>query len=328
MTTCEVGDDVLGDDPTVIELEKQTAELLNKEAGLFVPSGTMSNLIAIMVHCRERGSEIILGEDSHINLYEQGGIATVGHVHSRTVPNAADGTMDLAHAERLIRTTNVHFPITKLLCIENTQNYCGGRVLSIEYTNKCAELCKKHNLKFHIDGARLWNAAVALQVPESKLVEGADTVSVCFSKGLGAPVGSVLVGPRAFIEEARRIRKVLGGGMRQAGVLAACGIVALKSMRARLVEDHQRAKKIAVALGVLPALQLDVDSVETNIIFFNIDGTKTTHTAASLVQALGKNHNVLVMALGPMRVRICVHYMVTDEDTDRCIKAVSEELSK
>jgi len=326
MLTCAVGDDVMGDDPTVNELECATAELLNKEAALFVPSGTMSNLIAVMVHCQTRGSEVILGDQSHISLYEQGGISTIGGVHPRTVKNAEDGTLPLEEIERLIRTENVHFPVTRLVCLENTHNACGGRVLSMEYVEKVAALCRKHNLALHMDGARIWNAAQVLKLPVAKLVEAVDTVSVCLSKGLGAPVGSLLVGPKAFIAAARRIRKVLGGGMRQAGVLAACGLVALRDMRERVTEDHIRARRIADALAVHKSVKLNPDTVDSNIVFFELDPAHTTLTASSLVSKLNEGHKVLIMALGPMRCRIVTHYMIDDAKVDTAIRALLETL--
>ena len=326
MFRAEVGDDVFGDDPTVALLESRTAALLGKEAGVFVPSGTMSNLIAVMTHCRERGSEVILGSESHIALYEQGGIATIGGVHSRTIINNPDGTLDLAKVEAQIRYTNIHFPTTKLLCIENTQNACGGRALTAEYTAACGALCAKAKIRLHVDGARIWNAAVALKTSEASLVAAADSVSVCFSKGLGCPIGSVLVGTKAFVAEARHVRKALGGGMRQVGVLAACGLVALDKMRARLADDHVNAKRLAVALAALPAVELDASTVETNLVFFNIREGSCAHNAPTLAKALA-DRGVLISALGLYRAHLVVHYMISSDDVDAAVQALTAELS-
>ncbi|CAI5522084.1 unnamed protein product [Closterium sp. Naga37s-1] len=246
MKNAEVDDDVIGIDPTVDRLQRQVATMMGKEAGLFVPSGTMGNLICVLVHCEVRGSEVIMGADSHISVYEQGGVATLGSVHPRTVVNKADGTMDLKKVELAIRKDDEHYPVTRCICLENTHNRCGGRAITVDYTERLAELASWYGLKFHIDGARIFNAAVALRVPVDRLVRPAHSVSVCLSKGLGAPAGSVIVGSVEFIAKARRLRKALGGSMRQVGVLAAAGLVALQESVPRLIRDHQRAMQLAV----------------------------------------------------------------------------------
>uniref|UniRef100_A0A803PZD1 Aromatic amino acid beta-eliminating lyase/threonine aldolase domain-containing protein n=1 Tax=Cannabis sativa TaxID=3483 RepID=A0A803PZD1_CANSA len=247
MAAAEVDDDVLGNDPTAFRLESEMAKIMEKEAALFVPSGTMGNLISVLVHCDIRGSEVILGHNSHIHIYENGGISTIGGVHPRTVKNNADGTMDIDSIEASIRDPKgeLVYPTTRLICLENTHGNTGGRVLSVEYTDRVGEVAKKYGLKLHIDGARIFNAAVALGVPVSRLVQAADSVSVCLSKGLGAPVGTIIVGSQSFINKARRLRKTLGGGMRQVGVLCAAALVAIQENVAKLESDHKKTKFLA-----------------------------------------------------------------------------------
>jgi len=289
MAGAQLGDDVFGDDPTINELQDMTAKLLGKEAGLFVPSGTMANLIAVLVHCDTRDSEVILGDKCHIHLYEQGGIASLGGVHSRTVTTLPDGTFDLKEVESKIRGDDVHYPVTKLICLENTHNACGGRVLTAEYTDQVGQLAAKYGLKVHIDGARLMNAAVKLGVEPAVLVKSAQSVSLCLSKGLGSPVGSVLVGDQLFVDKARRLRKRLGGGMRQAGVLAACGIISLKEMVGRLSEDHDNAAFLAQEISRIPGIKVDLASVESNLLYFELESALSDKiSGAQLVQALAK----------------------------------------
>ena len=237
MFEAEVGDDVYGEDPTVNRLEAMAADKLGKEAALFVTSGTQSNLTAVLTHTRH-GNEIILGSESHIFWYEVGGAAALGGVVMRTVPNDTEGRLNLSDVEQAIRGKNIHYPETALLCLENTQNRCGGAVLTPDYTQEASDLAHRYGLKVHLDGARIFNAAVALGLPASELTRGVDSVGFCISKGLSAPVGSLLCGTKDFVERARKFRKMLGGGMRQAGILAAAGIVALETMIDRLAEDH------------------------------------------------------------------------------------------
>jgi threonine aldolase len=229
MARAEVGDDVFGDDPTVNRLQEMAAERMGKEAGLFVPSGTMGNLAAVLSHCG-RGDEVILGSKSHTFLYEAGGVSALGGVHSHQASNQPDGTLDLGEVRGAIRSEDDHFPVTRLICLENTHNRCGGVALTVEYTRAAGELAHEHGLALHLDGARIFNAAVALGVEAGDLAAPADSITFCLSKALSAPVGSVLCGSKDFIARARRARKQLGGGMRQAGVLAAAGIVALETM--------------------------------------------------------------------------------------------------
>lgn len=314
MATAEVDDDVLGADPTAARLESEVAKIMGKEAGLFVASGTMGNLISVLVHCDIRGSEVILGDNCHIHIYENGGISTIGGVHPRPVKNNDDGTMDIGLIEAAIRDPRgeIVYPTTRLICLENSHANTGGRCLSAEYTDKVGELAKKHGVKLHIDGARIFNASVALGVPVNRLVQAADSVSVCLSKGLGAPVGSVIVGSKSFISKARRLRKTLGGGMRQLGFICAAAFVALKENVAKLEGDHKKAKVLAEGLNQIKGLRVNVAAVETNIIFFDIvEGSKIT--AEKLYKKL-EEHGVLVMLEGPLRMRIVLHHQISSSD--------------
>jgi len=267
MYDAELGDDVFGDDPTVKQLEALAARMLAKEDAMFVPSGTMSNLVAILTHSRP-GDEIIVGNESHIFWYEVGGAWTLGGVGLRTVPNEAGARLDPDAVAQAIRPENIHFPRTSLLCLENTHNRCGGAALTVEHTAAIADLAHGHGLMVHLDGARIFNAAVALGVPAEKLTAPTDSVGFCISKGLSAPVGSLLCGTGDFIDRARKWRKMLGGGMRQVGVIAAAGIVALQTMVDRLAEDHATARQLADGLAAIPGISLDPAKIQTNIVFF------------------------------------------------------------
>lgn len=312
MAIAEVGDDVQGGDPTIIQLQDEIAHIMGKEAGLFVSSGTMGNLIAVLVHCDTRGSEVIMGTESHISVYEQGGVSTLGGVHPRTVPNNSDGTMDLSKLEAAIRyELDDHYPITRLICLENTQARCGGRCISAEYTDKVGELAKSYGLQLHIDGARIFNASVELGVAPERLVRAADTVSVCLSKGLGAPVGTVLVGSNEFIIKARRLRKALGGGMRQVGILGAAGLVALRDMVDRLAVDHANARLMAEGLNAVKGLRVDMGIVETNIVYAEVT-TESALTPKEIVEAW-KNYGVLTLTWG-RTIRVVTHYHITEDD--------------
>jgi len=252
MKDAVVGDDVMGDDPTVQELEEKIARIFNKESALFFPSGTMSNLTAMLSWCSSRGSEIIVGEKSHIFLFEQTGASQFGGISLRTIPNQPDGTMRIEEIQAAIRDDDIHEPSTQLICIENTHNVCGGRILPITFMKELYHIAKERNLPIHMDGARVWNAIAATKTDPKKIGQYVDSLTVCLSKGLGAPVGSLLIGPRTFIQRARRIRKALGGGMRQSGVLAAAGIVSLDDFFEKdmwlLQEDHRRAQQIVSEL--------------------------------------------------------------------------------
>jgi threonine aldolase len=317
MAKAPVGDDVFGDDPTVNKLQEMAADLLGKETALFVPSGTMGNLAAILAHC-QRGDEVILGKSAHTFLFEAGGISALGGVHSAQLPNQAEGSLRLEDIEEAIRPDNPHDPITRLIALENTQNRCGGVVQSVAYTKSVYELAHKHNLKVHLDGARLFNATVAMKIKPKELTQYVDSVTFCLSKGLCAPVGSVLCGTKEFIHQAHRVRKQLGGGMRQAGIIAAAGIVALETMIDRLAEDHTRARNLAEGLSENPGIVLD-DMPATNMIFFNLaDSVKLGYEE---IEAKMKERGVLVHATGERRFRLVTHYWIDDAGVEKTVAA-------
>jgi threonine aldolase len=322
MAEAEVGDDVFGEDPTVNRLEALAAERLGKAAALFVPSGTMANLVSQMVHCG-RGDEMIIGHLAHSFYYEQGGSAAVASIHPRTVPNRPDGKLPLDELEAAIRGDNVHFPRTRLIALENTHNLCGGAPLDPTYFRSVGDIARRHGIRLHIDGARLFNAAAALGVPAGQLAVEADSISFCLSKGLAAPVGSVVCGGAEFIQAARRARKVLGGGMRQAGVLAAAGIVALDEMADRLAEDHANARRLAVGLAGVSGLALDPERFKTNIVYFDV--VKPGLSAAELAAALQKE-GVRMLAAGPRTIRAVTHYEVMQKDIDYALGTVNRLL--
>jgi len=324
MAEAPVGDDVYGEDPTVNRLQSMAAEMLGKEAALFVPSGTMGNLAAILAHCT-RGDEVILGNQAHTFLFEAGGISALGGVHSCQLPNQADGTLDLEDIRQAIRADDPHQPITRLVSLENTHNRCGGVALTMEYTQAVGELCRQRGIRLHLDGARLFNAAAALGVPASALAGPADSVTFCLSKGLCGPVGSLICGTQAFIQRAHRVRKQLGGGMRQAGVLAAAGIVALESMPACLVDDHFRARRLAKHLASIPGLALDPGTPQTNMIFMGLSNDAHGLDAQDVADRLLKM-GVKVGAVGPRRFRLVTHYWIDDAAVDRAAAAFAEVL--
>lgn len=323
MAKAEVGDDVMGEDPTINALQKAAAERMGKEAGLFVPSGTMGNLAAVLTHCG-RGDEIILGNLSHTFIFEGGGVAALGGVMPHTLPNLADGRIDLDAMQGAIRPDDVHQPVTRLIVLENTHNRCGGTILKPEYMRQVGELAKKAGLKLHVDGARIFNAAVALGLPAKILVEQADSVTFCLSKALCAPVGSVLCGTTEFIHRARRIRKQLGGGMRQAGILAAAGLVALDEMVERLGDDHRRARTLANGLAGIPGLSLDNSVPETNMVFVSLKDDVPLNSAQVAARLTEKG--VKVGAVGPRRFRMVTHYWIDDEGIDQTLKAFNQAL--
>ncbi|GAV85857.1 Beta_elim_lyase domain-containing protein, partial [Cephalotus follicularis] len=314
MASAEVDDDVIGYDPTAFRLETEMAKLTDKEAALFVPSGTMGNLISVLVHCEFRGSEVILGDMCHIHIYENGGISTIGGVHPRTIKTNKDGTLDIDLIEAAIRDPSgeLMYPTTRLICLENTHANSGGRCLPVEYIDKVGELAKKHGLKLHIDGARIFNASVALGVPVHRLVQAADSVSICLSKGLGAPVGSVIVGSKDFIAKAKRLRKTLGGGMRQVGILCAAALVALKENVAKLEGDHKNTKMMAEGLSQIKGLKVDLAAVETNIIF--IDILESSKIAAQKLSKNLEEHGILTMQESSTRIRIVLHHQISASD--------------
>lgn len=324
MEAAEVGDDVYGEDPTVNKLEALVAKMMGMEAAVFVASGTMGNLISVLSHCG-RGDEMILGDYAHIFRAEQGGGAALGGVHPHTVRNQADGTLDLNDVKAAIHAYDPHNPITRLICLENTQNFCGGRALSVAYMDTAGDLADENGLKLHVDGARLWNAAVALNIEPARLLKGADSVSVCLSKGLGAPVGSVVAGSAEFIEKARRNRKIVGGSMRQAGVLAAAGIVAVTEMVERLADDHANAKSLAEGLAQIDGIAIDPSTIETNLVFFNLE--QPEFTPVQLAQNL-RSQGVLLNAGAGRRMRAVLNHHVGAEDVPMVVAAFEQALNQ
>ena len=323
MAEAEVGDDVYMDDPTVNKLQEKAAEMLGKEDSLFVPSGTMGNLLALLVHC-QRGDEVMVGDKSHIYMNEAGGMSALGGIHPRPLQNQADGTLLLDDIRASIQTEDVHHTITRLICLENTQNVCGGVVLPVEYIQAVGKIARENNLSLHIDGARIFNAAATLNVSVKDLVAPADSVMFCLSKGLAAPVGSMLVGTKKFINRARHLRKMLGGGMRQAGVLAAAGIISLEKMSTRLGQDHVRAKNLFEGLKQVQGLKLDA-SPSSNMVYFDLlDEVKLS--VDQIVDEM-KKRGVLVDWAGPRRFRLVTHYWVNDAGVDKTLKAFSEVLN-
>jgi len=307
MARAEVGDDVFGDDPTVNKLQEVAAERFGMQAGLFFPSGTQSNLAAVMAHCA-RGEEVIVGQDAHTYRYEAGGAAVLGSIQPQPLTNLPDGSLDLAQVEAAIKPDDSHFAITKLLALENT---IGGKVLSRQYMSDAIALARRRSLSVHLDGARIFNAAVKLGMPVQQLCEGFDTVSVCLSKGLGTPAGTVLVGKKDVIDRARRIRKMLGGTMRQVGILGAAGLYALEHNVDRLAEDHANAERLAKGLA---AMGLKVDPVQTNMVFAAVP----KESASALKQHLDRSG---VVTLGGVKMRLVTHLDVDAAAIDRALAA-------
>ncbi len=323
MAEAEVGDDVYGDDPTVNRLEGLAAEMLGKEAALFVPSGTMGNLIALLVHC-QRGHEVIVGNRSHIYLNEAGGMSALGGIQPCPVENQPDGTLAIDDILASIRTEDVHHPITRLICLENTQNICGGVPLTVEYTRQVGDIARQNGLSLHIDGARIFNAAAAQSVLVKELVEPADSVMFCLSKGLAAPVGSILVGPSEFVSRARHIRKMLGGGMRQVGVIAAAGIISLEKMTRRLNEDHARARRLADGLRQIRGLVVDPQSPYTNMVYLSL--SEEVSTSAHQITQKMKEYGVLVDPENARRFRLVIHYWIDDSAVEKTVSAFQKAL--
>jgi threonine aldolase len=320
MANAEVGDDVYGEDPTVNKLEELAAEVMGKEAGLFVASGTMGNLVAVVAHC-QRGDEIVLGDQSHIFKYEVAGATVVGGVAYHIIPNDRYGKLNPADVQNAIRGENVHYPKTGLVCLENSHNVAGGTVLSVAEMKELADISHKQSIPVHLDGARVFNAATALEVKISELVADIDSVQFCLSKGLAAPAGSLLVGKRDFIDRARKIRKMLGGGMRQAGVLAAAGLISITEMTQRLYDDHYNARQLAERLALVKGFHLDMDTVQTNIVRVDLD--ETTHDAATWVAML-KKESVLLNAMGARILRFVTHNDVDRNDVDAAIGIIAK----
>jgi threonine aldolase len=315
MAAAEVGDDVYGEDPTVNRLEAHAAAMLGKEAALFVPSGTQSNLLGVMSHC-ERGDEYIVGQQAHTYKYEGGGAAVLGSIQPQPLDLEPDGTLDLERVASAIKPDDSHFAVTRLLCLENTQ---GGKALPLDYFGRVHAFARERGLGLHLDGARVFNAAVKQRVPVREIAQHFDTVSVCLSKGLGAPVGSVLCGSRDHIAKARRWRKVLGGGMRQAGVLAAAGLYALEHHVERLAEDHDNARALAEGLSGLPEVQVDPRAVQTNMVFMSLAPER-----ADALRGFLRARNILLG--GGSQIRLVTHLDVNAADVRTVVQAVAEFL--
>jgi threonine aldolase len=308
MATAEVGDDVFGDDPTVIELEQRAARLIGKEAAVYVPSGTMANLVSVLTHTHP-GEEILLGDQSHIFQYELGGAARLGGLITRTLTNNEDGSLEVAAISAAIRTENLHSPGSTLLCLENTHNRCGGAAIPAETIDELCAAAHEHGLRVHLDGARVFNAAAALGVPAARITRDCDSVSFCLSKGLGCPVGSLVCGPAEFIERARRNRKMLGGGMRQAGILAAAGLYAFEHNVERLAEDHTHARLLADGLRELGPFR--PNHPQTNIVVADVVRGNLNDWLAAL-----QREGVLAVAFGAQRIRLVTHINISREDVD------------
>jgi threonine aldolase len=317
MFEAEVGDDVYREDPTVNRLEVMAARMMGKEAALFTTSGTQSNLIAVLTHTKH-GDEIILGDESHIFWYEVGGAAALGGVIMHTVPTDSCGRLNPDDIGRAVRSKDIHYPETTLLCLENTHNRCGGAVLTTDYTDEVCNLAHTRGLKVHLDGARIFNAAVALGVPACALVQNSDSVALCLSKGLSAPVGSLLCGSKDFVEGARKFRKLLGGGMRQAGVIAAAGIVALETMVDRLAEDHANARRLALGLASIKGIRLAQDEIPTNIVMFHISSELSV---VKFVEGLDKA-GVKIGLRDGRPFRAVTHRMVSSSDIDEALTRI------
>ncbi len=317
MAAADVGDDVYGEDPTVNRLEAMAAEILGKEAAIFVVSGTQSNLLALLAHC-ERGDEYIVGQQGHTYKYEGGGAAVLGSIQPQPLDYEPDGSLDLARVESAIKPDDPHFAKTRLLCLENTQ---GGKVLSLDYLKRAREFTRSRGLALHLDGARIFNAAVHLGVPVAEIGQNFDSVSVCLSKGLGAPVGSVLCGTRELIGKARRWRKVVGGGMRQAGLLAAAGIYALEHNVERLARDHENARLLAEGLAQIQSVRVAPGGAQTNMVYVAVEPQRSLKLRDYL-----KDCGILISGQGT--IRLVTHLDVERADIDRFVGTVKEFFAK
>ncbi len=317
MADAIVGDDQYGEDPTVNRLEAMAAEMVGKEAAVYVPSGTMGNVSAMMAHCG-RGDEAILGDESHIYWFESGSPAALGGITQFILPTEVDGTIDPARIESAIRPDRSGYPRTQVICIENTHNRRSGRVLPQRYMREIAQISAKNDVPVHLDGARIFNAAAALGVSVPEITAHVDSVQFCLSKALAAPVGSVVAGSTEFIERVRRQRKLLGGAMRQAGVIAAAGIVALETMVDRLPEDHVRAKRLANSLARIDGITLDPEGVQTNIVVFQVDRSIDQTQLAEML----KERGLLVSNYGAVGLRMVTHVDVDDADVEKALDII------
>jgi threonine aldolase len=321
IANAEVGDDVLGDDPTVNQLEAEVAALLGKEAAVYMPSGTMTNQVALRLHT-EPGDEIILESEAHIYYYEGGAPAALSGLSCRLIPGN-QGIFTAADLRRVLRPEDVHFPRTQLVCLENTHNRGGGQIFPLSEIAAIAEVCREHNLKLHLDGARFWNACIATGISEAEYAQPFDSLSVCFSKGLGAPVGSALVGSAAAMQRARRFRKMLGGGMRQAGMIAAGALYAVQHHRARLQEDHDNAQLLATGLSEIAGIVIDPASVQTNIVLF-----QTPDLAAQRVANQLQQRGVGLFAVGAHSLRAVTSLMVSTAQIQQAVEIIRDTMAE
>ncbi|MDA0988324.1 MAG: low-specificity L-threonine aldolase [Chloroflexi bacterium] len=316
MANAELGDDGWGDDPTVNRLQEVVADMMGKEDAVFVPSGSMANLASVLSHC-QRGEEIIVGDQSHIYLYEYGSVSALGGVGYRQLPTAEDGTMDPGMVEAAIRPSSRRYPRTALVCLENTHNRCSGAVLTPEYTDTIVEIAHRRDAAVHLDGARLFNAAVYMGVPPRELVRSVDSLMFCFSKGLSCPVGSIICGSKEFVQGARRARNSLGGGMRQVGVLAAAALVALEEMVERLAEDHHNARRLAEGLSRIPGIILDPARIQTNIVIFQMADGDAPGFLRRIEERGVRGHHPY-----GSKVRMVTHYGIDETDVDTVLEVV------
>jgi threonine aldolase len=325
MARAELGDDVFGEDPTVNRLQAKAADLLGKEAALLVSSGTMGNLTSILVHC-PRGRKAIVGAQSHSYLYEAGGASVLGGVVLAPIANRENGELEISELRRETGTpSDVHFAQPGMVTLENTHNRCGGEPVALSHMAEVAEIAHHRGIPLHLDGARIFNAALALETTAANIASFADSVSFCLSKGLACPVGSLVCGSRKFVDDARRVRKMLGGGMRQAGVIAAAGIVALDKMIERLTEDHLNARAMAQGLAIVAGLHVKPSPNRTNMVFFDVeDGVEASDKFLAAV----KNHGVLFTRLGPTTFRAVTHFGLTRNDIDQAVAAVGESIAE
>lgn len=323
MAEAEVGDDVFGEDPTVNLLQEKVAQILGKEAALFVPSGTMANQLAIKSHTQP-GDEVIIEATSHPYNFEGGGGAALSGIQFHCL-RGIRGILEASQILEAIRPEDHHFPVTRLICLENTHNRGGGTIYPIEKMKEIYQLAKSKGLLIHLDGARLWNASVATGIHPQEYGQWADSVSVCLSKGLGAPIGSLVSGSKPFIDRVHRFRKMFGGGMRQVGIIAAAGLYALDHHLERLKQDHQNAKRLAAGLKELKGVFLDPEDVETNIVIFDV--AQTGKTGLQVAEAM-KSHGILIHAFGKTQIRLVTHLDVTEEDVEVALKAFEEVLGR